>query len=456
MTALEAVLTWRPRPPFFYGWLVLGVGALGAFVATSIAGAVLGGIQGFIIDDTGWSRSAIGLAAALGVWGSGLMAPMIGYWADRYGPRWLMASGTLGLGVGLYTLGSIHTLGPFVLVAVLVRALSQPILIGVVPQTLAVRFFRRQRNLALALIGLFRPTSSAILIQLISLLTVTSSWRTAFRGLGLLSVLLTLPMLLLIRRRPEDIGLLPDGDHATDQDRPGCPSRLHHTAAMVTRAAPRTDSAPQERGWTAREVLRSRAFWLVAVATLVSVTSSAAIGFNLVPYLHDQAHLSRAQAAGVLSASTLCALTNVAWSAVADRWTPRRCMIGAMLGAAGLVLCLTMVQALSAAYAFGILWGIVSSAQVLISMILAHDFGPTSYGTIAGVLRPFEAGGLGLGQSLGAVLYDLTGSYTGLLVVALGAYLLAALLLGLARPPTAPPRAAASGVPTAREERGCS
>jgi hypothetical protein len=67
MTALEAVVTWRPRPPFFYGWLVLGVGALGAFVATTIAGAVLGGIQEFIIADTGWSRSALGLAAALGV-----------------------------------------------------------------------------------------------------------------------------------------------------------------------------------------------------------------------------------------------------------------------------------------------------------------------------------------------------------------------------------------------------
>jgi len=51
-----------------------------------------------------------------------------------------------------------------------------------------------------------------------------------------------------------------------------------------------------------------------------------------------------------------------------------------------------------------------------------------------------------LGQSLGAVFYDLTGSYTGLLVAALGAYLLAALLLGLARPPTAPPWAAASVV----------
>jgi hypothetical protein len=89
-------------------------------------------------------------------------------------------------------------------------------------------------------------------------------------------------------------------------------------------------------------------------------------------------------------------------------------------------------------------------------MILAHAFGSASYGTIAGVLRPFEAGGLGLGQHLGAALYDLTGSYTGLLVVSLGLYLLAALLLCLARPPTALHRAAAADVPTAQEEHECS
>ncbi len=74
MTVLQAALNWRPRTPFFYGWLVLGVGALGAFVATSIAGVVLGGIQGFIFEETGWTRSTIGLAAAAGVWGSGLLA----------------------------------------------------------------------------------------------------------------------------------------------------------------------------------------------------------------------------------------------------------------------------------------------------------------------------------------------------------------------------------------------
>ena len=73
-------------------------------------------------------------------------------------------------------------------------------------------------------------------------------------------------------------------------------------------------------------------------------------------------------------------------------------------------------------------------------MMLAHYFGRASYGTIAGALRPFEAGGLGLGQSLGTAMYDLTGSYTGLIVAALGANVLAALLIFLARPP-APSRA---------------
>jgi len=125
MTILEATLNWRPRTPFFYGWLVLGVGALGAFVATSIAGVVLGGIQGFIVEETGWHRSSIGLAAAVGVWGSGLLAPFIGRLADRYGPRRLMPLGTLLLGLSLFVLGGVHAMWQFFLIAVLARAMSQ-------------------------------------------------------------------------------------------------------------------------------------------------------------------------------------------------------------------------------------------------------------------------------------------------------------------------------------------
>ena len=438
MTTLKTVLNWRPRTPFFYGWLVLGVGALGAFVATSIAGVVLGGIQGFIVAETGWSRGLIGLAAAVGVWGSGLSAPFIGRLADHVGPRWLMPLGTLMLGLGLFALGSVHAIGLFFLIAVLARALSQPVLIGVVPQTLAVSFFRHKRNLALALTGLFRPISGAILIQLVSAIAAVYSWRTAFRSLGILSVLLTLPMLLIIRRRPEDIGLRPDGNHVEAPTQTGSLRRLHNPGSREADLDLMVVSEPHEPAWTAREVLGTATFWLIALAAFLSVSSGSLISFNMVPYLHEEVHLSMSQAAGVLSLSTVFALANLVWGYVADKLTPRRCMIGTMLGAAGTVLLLVGVDSLFSAYVFGILWGIVSSSQVLIYMTLAHYFGQASYGTIAGSLRPFEAGGLGVGQSLGAVLYEMTGSYSGLMVASFGALLLAALLMFLARPPAAP------------------
>ena len=60
MNFLNTFVNWRPTTPFFYGWLILGTSASGAFVATSIAGVVFGGIQGLILDDTGWSTSTIG------------------------------------------------------------------------------------------------------------------------------------------------------------------------------------------------------------------------------------------------------------------------------------------------------------------------------------------------------------------------------------------------------------
>lgn len=161
----------------------------------------------------------------------------------------------------------------------------------------------------------------------------------------------------------------------------------------------------------------------------------------MVPYLHEQAHLSTPQAAGVLSLGTVLAITSLAWAYMADLLTARRCMIGAMLGATGLVLAMMSVNSLVSAYLFGLGWGIVSSSQVLIYMILARYYGQASYGTITGALRPFEAGGLGLGQSLGGILYDVTGGYSGLIVAALGAYLIAALLIFLARAPQ-PPQAA--------------
>ena len=433
MTLLHRVLDWRPATPFYYGWLILFTGALGTFVATTLAGVVFGGIQGLISEEMNWSRSAIGITAAAGVWGSGLIAPFIGRLADRHGPRWLMPIGTVVLGGCLYALGGVTTIWQFFIFAVIGRAISQPLLIGLVPRTVAVNFFDRRRNLALAFSGLFRPFTSAINIQIISNVAVARGWRTSFRYLGVVSLVLTLPLIIVVRRRPEDIGLLPDGAAPID-------SSTMENRAGGSRTPPRP--AATQADWTAKEVMKTRTFWLIALTSLVSVTAGSGIGFNMVPYFQESANLSTPQAAGVLSVSTFLSLASLGWGALADKFTPRICIIVAMAGATMATMYLLTVSNLATAYVFGVGWGLVSAgSDILIYMVLAQYFGRNAYGTISGMLRPFEAGGLGLGMTLGTLSYDLTRSYKWLILGSVAAHAVAAVLVFLAKQPAEPRRA---------------
>ncbi len=412
---------------------------LGNFVAASVAGVVLGGIQGLIVQDTRWSRTTIGFSASVGVWMSGVVAPVAGRLADRYGPRWLMPIGTILLGLCLYALGGVTTVWQFFVLAVLGRAISQPLLIGIVPRTLAVNFFLERRNLALAFIGIFRPVNAAINIQAISIIAVNQGWRTAFRYLGILSFILTIPLALVIRRRPEEIGLLPDGVRRREEPA-ALPGQPQPGTGVATAARPgNLSNEPQEHPWTAREALRTRAYWLVATTAFLGTTANTTIGFNIVPYLVEEAGLTTTQAAGVLSLGTVLSLGNLGWGYLADRITPRWCVLAAMVTSAASVLFLFQVNSVLSAYIFGIVWGLSSGTSgVLISMIIAQYFGRTNYGSIGGTLRPFEAGGLGLGQSLGAVIYDIAGSYRLLVWTALCAHLLGGIFIILARAPAPP------------------
>ena len=423
----------RPiKTPFFYGWLILAVVATGAFVATSIAGVVLGGIQYFIFEDTGWNRSSIGVAAAAGVWCSGVVAPFAGRLTDKYGPRTLMPLGAIYLGLTLFGLGWFHSLKYFYFATITARAISQPILIGVVPRTIAVNFFLKRRNTALALTGMFRPISGAIIVQIVSLFASTYGWRSAFSFLGIFSLVLSLPMILIIRRRPEDLGLLPDGirHEISDSNETVLPKSadLEPEKSRVTNY--------EQSSWTGREVLRTPAFWLVALTVMCSITGSSAIGFSMVPYLAEEANLPASAAVGVLSLSTFLSLSNLGWGYVADKISPRWAMMIALTGSGGVILYLFLVNSIVSGYVFGFCWGIIhSSLEVIVYMILAQYFGRVSYGVIAGSLRPFEAAGLGLGQILGPLMYDLLGNYSSMIIMSGGLQLVAACFIFLARPP---------------------
>ena len=171
--------------------------------------------------------------------------------------------------------------------------------------------------------------------------------------------------------------------------------------------------------------------------------ASSSVGFSLVPYLVEDAGLSLAAAAGVLSFGTVLSIANVGWGILSDRFTPRRCLMVTMIGSGALLAYLTMVDSLAEALVFALVWGVFSGAVgSMENMMLAQYYGRDSYGSLLGLFSPFQTAALGLGPSLASLLRTVSGSYGLLYIVMVAAYLASAALLYLAR---APQRAVATG-----------
>ena len=433
---LKAIANWTPRTPIFYGWVALAMAALGTYAATGVAQVVIGGVQSLIFEDLGWDRSTIAFAVTAGTWTSGLLTPFIGRLADRQGPRRLMPPAALVVGACYFALAGISEVWHFYAAYIIARAIANPILVGVVVRTVAVNFFRRRRNLAIGLVSTFRPGSGAVNIQIISLVASAASWRAAYRMLGAFSLLLAVPLFLIMRRRPEDIGLHPDGDEPR-----GMASAS--SASAPPREGARTAADDDEYSWSAGEAVATSAFWIIVVAEMLTILTSGTVGYQIVPFLED-AGMSQARAALALSLSSLLgAAVNPGWGILADRFQPR--LLAAFATALTLAVAALFIpfgQRGSAGFAVAIAWGTASGGlNVLGSMMLAQYFGRGSYGAITGLTGPFQMFFLGLGPTFGSLIYTFTGSYSAIWIYSLAAYAAAAILIFSARRPSPKVRA---------------
>ena len=436
MSIIRTITSWRPDPPIYYGWLVLGTAALGAFAASGIAQIVLAGVQGLILEDMGWERGTIAYAVTAGTWMSGLLTPFVGRMADRHGPRGMMPVATIIVGICLFVLAGTQAVWHFYAAYIVARTIANPILVGVVPQTVAVNFFQRKRNLALGFTSSARPISGAINIQIITLIAQAYSWRAGYRFIGGFALALTVPLFVIMRRRPEDIGLRPDGDTGTLSG--GTPGQRHPT----TPAHP--SAGPQAFEWRPGEAALTPTFWLIVAAGGLETLTSGALSFQAVLFLRD-AGLSQAAAAGALSLSTLLgALANPGWGYLSDRHSPRKLAMIALVVTAAITSFFLVTDSGSRGFFVVVLWGTASGGlHVLSNMMISQYFGRASYGSITGLMGPIQLGFLGLGPTFGALLYGLTDGYTPFFTYSVSSYVLAILFIYSARPPRLPSRAQA-------------
>src|SRR5215469_6868468 len=202
------------RLPFFYGWVVVAV----TFITMAIGVNVRTAFSLFfppILSEFGWERGVTAGAFSFGFVVSGAVSPLIGRLMDRAGPRAVMELGVALMAGGL--LLAPLTSAPwhlYITIGVMVGAGS--VCLGYSGQSLFLpNWFIRRRGLAIGIAFAGVGIGSVTLLPWIQLMIERSGWRTACTAMGILILVVLAPINLLLRKRPEDVGLLPDGHTGT-------------------------------------------------------------------------------------------------------------------------------------------------------------------------------------------------------------------------------------------------
>jgi len=427
---IKALGAWHFKPSFFYGWLILGFALLAGFAATGSSQLVFGAMQTFLLDDFGWQRSTLSIPITLATWTSGIVAPLVGRLADRYGARWLMPIGAVVVALGFFGIAGVQAVWHFYCAYLVARVLSGSFLAGLTASTTIVNWFQTRRNMALGILSMAHPFGGALNIIFLQFLSIRYGWRRTYQLFGGFTLFLSIPLILIMRRKPEDIGLLPNGmtDRLGEGSNPG--------DTTESSSDPTTSGNNSAADWTFHDAVRTSSLWLVGLALALGTLTIGSINFHLVPYL-ALAGVSRNLAVGALSLSSLLGgMGNIGWGALADRFSARKCAIVAFIFASGMVIFLLMTRGPASAYTFALFWGFATRGQaVLCHMIIAQYFGRTSFGALAGIIHPLQSMALGLGPTLAAVFFDWTGSYRGLYTGFFFSELVAATMLFFAKPP---------------------
>lgn len=412
------------RKRIFYGWYVLGVAMIGAFLCGGLTSSVFFSvILKPLTTDLGWSRSQVTGAVTLATIAAALMAPVTGVLVDRYGPRALAPFGATVVALALLTIGQLQSLLVFYAAYVVARGFSGSTVTGVVSQTLAANWFRRMRGRSFGLISMSVPLGGSFAALIAQPLVEAHGWRSVFLVFPpIILACFVVPALLIYRRRPEDVGLLPDGDIRAD-------------VAPRSGDSPPT-AAPPEESWSLAEAMRTRALWLLTSGMTIGTLAGGTVSFHLVAYYTDKGMPAGVGALAVSLYALFGAIASLIWGFLVERMSERLLLVAAMTTAGVTLLIMVLVQASPPALAAAAIYGTAARGEgALVNTIIANYYGRGSYGRIVGFVSPFNSVALGVGPLIASLSFDATGSYDGVFalfgLISIGA----ASLLWFARKP---------------------
>lgn len=437
-----------PHYRWFPGWTMLGISAAAQYMSApgqsySVAAFKDPMQAGLQISETDFS-----LAYACATVVSACLLPQVGRLVDRFGARVMLPIIAMGLGIGCWLMSHVDSLSSLYLGFGIVRSLGQGAL-SLISAWIVGEWFERRRGIATAMAGLGGGVSVMTIPLINNWLIEQYGWQTAWQGLaGGAWILLILPGMLLLRDRPEELGLHPDGmapdEQTVNQPRSSESDTVHNEvpaeASEPKGVASDLSTGPVitalEESWTVREVLRNATFWKLLCIPATSGLVGTGLVFHQVELLKRHG-LDRTESLLMMSLQAGCATIMqfpAGW--LTDRVPSRYILVASMMflaTATGLVINLPTTW-LAGVYA--LLLGLHGSVmRSTATVVWINYYGRAHQGAVRGVAWSAMILAAAIGPLPLAISNDYYGSYNPALIMFLALPILAATAVWTAHPP---------------------
>ena len=387
----------RKQPKVFYGWwLVLG-SFVSQFTQATLVFHSFGAYFEILREEFNASRGAVAGVFALTRLESGLLGPIQGWLIEKLGPKNLARIGAVLFGGGFLLLSQAPTLIAYY-AAFLVVSIGASLAGFLTLHAVLANWFLKRRSMAFSLsqagMGL-----GGLFVPVIAWSLSTFGWRpTAFYS-GIFVFVVTMLLAQILRLSPEPYGYLPDGATITPADE--------------TDEGRASQRAAANEGFTVKEALRNRSFWLISFGHSMALFVVSAIAVNLVPHLQEQQGLSLVKASSILAFITASAMVGQLMGGVlGDRFDKRYiaagCMVAHTIGMMTIAFSTTLLPVTLAGILHGLAWG---ARMPIMSSIRADYFGRRNFATIMGYSSMVVMLGQILGPIFTSVMADRFGTY---------------------------------------------
>lgn len=377
----------------FYGWYIVVAGFILAAFNAAIFAYGWSAFVNPLVTTFGWSMAQISLASSLRSMETGVFNPVWGIVVDRVSPRKLMLLGVVSTTAGMFCLSQTRNL-PMFYGGFIILGLGSSLVSGILPQTIIARWFRKDIGKAN---GLFYMGAGlgGVSVPLIVALIDKFDWQKTLLYCAIAFTAVGIPLSFVIRSRPQNYGLLPDGRKPVLED----------TKRGLS----------DEYGTSVKEALKTQAFWHIAVVTLFQNATMSTVMLYAIPYL-TASGIARSMASSIISLYTLVSLFGRMLLGTLSDYFRKSYVVAASVALQGIGLFLFwQVDGASPFWlilTFVIIYGIgLSGVMALRAPLLFEYFGTKNFGAIFGLTSIFITIGQMVSQPVAGWIYDTRHDY---------------------------------------------